>query len=169
MLRREGGNDFTGFWDRLPLVCFWQPSEVLISISAIFLPGQGWEGEQDTVGVGNQRPSGSLQGLLPPLPPRAGGFELCQCPCASHRTLGTGNVPITHPRAGVMLGWLCRDSTGPMPVATTLIYWGSAGLPGVGIPWSLCTSFRKQIVPSLPGAPVCPGCYRAGREGGARI
>lgn len=55
-----------------------------------------------------------------------------------------------------MLGWLCRDSTGPMPEATTLIYWGSAGLPGVGIPlvllpWSLSIPLRKQFIPSLLG------------------
>lgn len=156
-----------------PLVRF---SEVFISISAIFLPGQSWEGEQDMVGEGSQRALGSLQGLLPPLPHTAGVFELCQCPCASHRTLGTGNMPITHQKTKMMLGWLCRDSTGPMPVATTLIYGGSSKFwaprrgdsPGAA-PWALYILSRKQIVPSLPGICVCPRCYRAGWEGGARI
>lgn len=70
MSRGKGANYFSGFCDKpSPWYDSGRPPEAFISISAIFLPGPSWEGERDMVGVGSQRPSGSLQGFLPPLPP----------------------------------------------------------------------------------------------------
>lgn len=120
--------------------------------------------------VKRKRCKRSLQDLLPPLPPMAGGFVLKSVLCASHRTLGIGNMPITHQSAGddawlVMQGQHRTDASGH---SSDLLRELDSQVWGL-LSWSLCFPFREQFVPSLPGAPGYPWCYRAGREGGARI